>query len=61
MAENLIFAEVLLPQGEDLMTKKVLQQAIDDNGKLIGSHNEKILMNTLAYNIELQDQEVFSQ
>ena len=34
---------------------KTIRQAIDDNGKVIGSHNDNPLLNTLAYDVEFQD------
>ena len=35
--------------------EKVIRQAIDENGKFIGSHNDKPLLNNIAYGVELQD------
>ena len=55
MADTSIFAEVLLPQGGYLKIGKVLRQAIDENGKLIGIHNNNTLLSTLAYSVEFQD------
>ena len=48
-------SEVLLPQGGALNIEKLLLKEIYDNRKLIGSHNENPLINTLAYDVEFQD------
>ena len=55
MADTLIFAELMIPKGGDLDIGKVLHQAIYGNGKFIGSHNDKPLLNNIAYGVELQD------
>ena len=60
MADTLIFAEMLLPQGEALNINKVIYQEIDKNGKFIGSHDKNPLMNTLAYDMEFSDNSVKS-
>ena len=51
----MIFYEVMIPQGNALNVEKVIRQAIDENGKFIGSHNDKPLLNNIAYGVELQD------
>ena len=51
----MISAEVLLPQGEVPQLSKLLRQYVDDNGKLIGNHNENALLNNLVYDVELPD------
>ena len=40
LAETLVTTEVLLPQGESNAPAKVAQQAMDENGQIIGNFNE---------------------
>ena len=49
---SLIFAEVLLPQGEEKQLAKVLRRSVDWDGKTIGQHHKNPLLNTLVYDIE---------
>ena len=54
----MISADVLLPQGQVPQLSKLLRQYVDDNGKLIGNHNENALLNNLVYDVELPDGDV---
>ena len=58
MADTLVFDKVLLPKWNDLKIGKVLCQAIDENEKWIGIHNNNPLLNTLVYDVELPDSDV---
>jgi hypothetical protein len=48
MTDLLINAEVLLPQGESEQMAKVLRQAVDDDGKVIGTFNNNPILNTIV-------------
>ena len=37
---------------------KVLRKSVDENGQVIGAHNENPLLNTLVYNVEFPDGDV---
>ena len=37
---------------------KVLRKSVDENGQVIGAHNENPLLNTLVYNIKFPDGDV---
>ena len=53
VAYTFIFAEVPFPQGGYLNIGKVPRQEIYCNRKFICSHNENLLLNTIAYSVEL--------
>ena len=55
LMDGLINAEVLLPIGDGEAIAKVVQYAVDSEGKLIGEYNENHILNTLRYMCELRD------
>ena len=55
MSATLIFSEELLPQWNTLKISKVLSQEIDENGKLIGIHNNNPLLNNIVYDVGFPD------
>ncbi len=58
LTDRLINAEVLLPVGEREAIAKVVQCAVDLEGKLIGEYNENHILNTLRYMCEFPDRTV---
>ena len=54
----LVSAEVLLPHGEEQVMAKVLRKSVDENGQVIGAHNDNPLLNTLVYDVEFPDGDV---
>ena len=55
VADLLLNAEVLLPQGETTQMAKVVRRAVDDDGKLVGNFNENPILNTLVYEVQFPD------
>jgi hypothetical protein len=55
LADTLINTEVLLPNKDSQAITRVVQQATDENGRLIGTFNENHLLNTLLYEGEFDD------
>ena len=55
MADTLINAEVLLPQGEATALARVVRRCIGSDGKVIGEHDENPMLNTLVYECEFPD------
>ena len=54
----LINAEILLPQGEEVKSGKVVGRTKDDCGNPIGSYNQNPLLNTIIYDVEFPDGEI---
>ena len=52
---SLINAEVLLPHGEGGALTKVVRQAVDGGGEMIGNYHFTQLLNTLVYKCEFDD------
>ena len=52
LTDILVSAEVLLPHGQEQVTAKVLRKSVDENGQVIGTHNENPLLNTLVYDVK---------
>jgi hypothetical protein len=55
LTDGSINAEVLLPIGDGGDIAKVVQCAVDLEGKLIGEYNENHILNTLRYMCEFPD------
>ena len=53
--DNIIRAEVLLPQGENMKPAKVKGRAKDINGNVIGSYDDNPILNSLVYDVEFED------
>ena len=58
LTDMLLRAEVLLPQGEEIKSAKVIARSKDDNGNVIGSYNENPLLNSIIYDVEFPDGEI---
>ena len=58
LTDILVSAEVLLRHGEEQVMAKVLSKSVDDNGQVIGAHNENPLLNTPVYDVEFPDGDV---
>ena len=54
----LFSAEVFLPHGEEQVVAKDLRKSVDENGQVIGAHNDNPLLNTLVYDVEFPDGDV---
>jgi len=55
VTDQLINAELKLPQGEDFRSAKVIGRVKDGNGNVVGSYDENPFLNTLVYNVEFPD------
>jgi len=55
VTDTMINAEVLLPQGEGLVAAKVIRRSLDEDGKVIGNHNDMPMFNTMLYDVEFPD------
>ena len=55
LADGLINAEVLLPIGDSKAMATVISCAVDDDGRLIGEHNDNPMLNSLMYMCEFPD------
>ena len=55
VADTLVNAEVLLPQGEDLRLAKVVRRSLDGDGNSIGHQNDNPILNTMLYDVEFPD------
>eukprot|EP00970_Alexandrium_tamarense_P013767 scaffold3678_cov106-Alexandrium_tamarense.AAC.1 len=55
LADTLINAEVLLPQGESKQLAKVIRRSVDADGHVIGMFNKNPILNTLLYDVEFPD------
>ena len=51
----LLNAELLLPQGDSEQFARVVRRAVDENGNLVGTFNNKPALNTLVYEVEFPD------
>ena len=47
--------EVLMSQGGEERVARVVGRAVDENGELIGQHNDNPILNTLLYEVEFPD------
>jgi hypothetical protein len=55
VADALINAEVMLPNGDSMAIAKVLHCGIDENGHMTGTFNTNPLLNTLLYGCKFDD------
>jgi hypothetical protein len=55
VADALINAEVMLPNGNSMAIAKVVCRGVDDEGHLVGNFNDNPLLNTLLYESEFDD------
>ena len=55
IADLLINAEVVLPQGEEMQMAKVVRRAVDNNGKLVGTFDENPVLNSMIYDVQFPD------
>lgn len=53
--DMLIHAEVLLPQGDNMTSAKVISRAYDTDGLGIGSYDDNPLLNSIVYDVEFPD------
>ena len=51
----LLHAEVMLPQGENLTSGKVIGRSKSADGAITGSYDSNPLLNTLSYDVEFPD------
>ena len=56
--DMLIHAEVLLPQGEEMKSGKVIGRSKDNTGATYGTYNENPLLNSIIYDVEFPNGEV---
>lgn len=54
-SDLLLNAEVILPQGEEFKSAKVVGRSKDSNGDIIGEYNSNPLLNSLVYDVEFND------
>ncbi len=55
VADALINAEVMLPNGDFMAIAKVVRRGIDENGRMIGTFDTNPLLNTLMYECKFDD------
>jgi hypothetical protein len=55
VADALINAEVMVPNGDSMAIAKVVRHGVDDEGHLVGTFNNNPLLNTLLYECEFDD------
>jgi hypothetical protein len=55
LADTLINAEVLLPNEDSQAIAQIVQQATNENRRLIGTFHKNPLLNTLLYECEFDD------
>ncbi len=53
--DKIINAEVLLQNGDDVQTAKVLQRSIGPDGYTAGKYNDNPCLNTIVYDFEFPD------
>ena len=56
--DQLIHAELILPQGEAMQMAKVLRRHVGPEGKVIGEYNETPIWNSIVYDVEFPDGEI---
>ena len=57
-ADTLVNAEVLLPKGEGSQLARVIHRSVDENGEVIGDHNNNPILNTILYDVEFPDGDI---
>ena len=50
-----IYADLNLPQGEEMNQLKVICQSRDDNQNIIGKYDSNPMLNTMVYDVEFSD------
>ena len=55
LTDVLINAEVMLDHGESAVLARVIRQAVDSDGNVIGSWDSNPILNTLVYECEFDD------
>jgi hypothetical protein len=55
LADALINAKVLLPHEDSQTIAQVVEQAVNDEGRMIGTFNKNPLLNTLLYDCEFNE------
>ena len=58
LSDTLVGAEVLLPQGEQLMSARVKRRHTDGDGNVVGRHDTNPLLNSLIYDVGFPDGEI---
>ena len=56
--DALLHAEVLLPQGEEVKSGKVIGRTVSDTGDSIGVFNENPLLNTIIYDVQFPNGDI---
>ena len=51
----LIHAEVLLPQGEDIKSARVIGRSKTNDGTVLGNYDPNPLLNSIVYDVEFPD------
>ena len=55
VADLLMNAEVLLPQGEEKRLAKAIKRSVNSDGKVIRNYNELLVLNTMLYDVKFLD------
>ena len=55
IGDILVNAEVLLPQGEELISAKVKRRHVNEDGEVHGEFDNNPILNTILYDIEFPD------
>ena len=58
ITDYLNYSEIHLPQVQEMRASNVLRRSRNEDGEIIGTHNENPLINTLIYDVEFPDGEV---
>ena len=58
VTDLLINADISLPQGEKLSMRKVIRLEVDKHGKIIGTCNDNLILNSHLYEVEFPYGEV---
>ena len=53
--DRIINAEVLLQNGDELQTAKVLQRSVGPNGLIVGKYDDNPALNSMIYDLEFPD------
>ena len=58
ITDHWIYAEVTLPQGENMHQAKVIGRSKDEDGNIVGTYDNNPYDNTMVYDVEFPDAEV---
>ena len=58
ITDRWINAELHLPQGEELRSPKIIGRSKDTAGNVVGTYDDKPMLNPLTYDVEFSDGEV---